>query len=68
VIRANVLPGRSDRKRKTPWGDTFAGQKCWLEKVMFRAKNKFGGYVEAIAEVYVVNNNGSENALNVTLE
>lgn len=37
-----------------PWGDEYEGQKCWLVKVLFRSKNRFGGYEQGLADAYVI--------------
>jgi hypothetical protein len=34
--------------------NTYDGKSCWLERVKFRAKNAFGGYVVSIASVWIV--------------
>jgi hypothetical protein len=53
-----------------PWPNTFNGQDCWFLKVLFRAKNEFGGYMEGLAEVSVVVDDpksGHETVLDVQL-
>jgi hypothetical protein len=54
----------------TPWETTHNGKSCWLEKVRFRAKNSFGGYVVGTASVWlvVIGHTGSdEQVLDVAL-
>jgi hypothetical protein len=52
-----------------PWHATHDGKDCWIEKVHFRAKNGFGGYVVDTASVWVVvgQKGGSETVLDVKL-
>lgn len=37
-----------------PWPTTYRGQACWETKVIFRAKNAFGGKITSAAEVYLL--------------
>jgi len=50
-----------------PWMDKHNGQSCWLEKVHFRARNGFNGYVVDTASVYVTRTRIHEEVLDVQL-
>jgi hypothetical protein len=51
-----------------PYVTKHAGKGCWVEEIVFRAKNAFGGYQIQSAYVYMLDNRGIPNIVGVDIQ